>query len=130
MHVSNKHQGSAANDGAYNVLRSRNSVIKSSMTCIEGLPKKLKIYRIAGSRFWQMRYFAEGKYISKSLKSVDLEEAKQTAIAIYEGLLGVGIGVNEKGCQAHRKELKNQHLLHNLIEEILENYINLFHTTL
>jgi len=54
------------------------------------LPKKLKIYRIAGSKFWQMRYFTDGKYISKSLKSVDLEEAKQTAISIYESLRAEG----------------------------------------
>ena len=90
MQMSQEAQGSAANDGAYSVSRSRNTVIKSSMTCIDGLPKKLKIYRIAGSKFWQMRYFTDGKYISKSLKSVDLEEAKQTAISIYESLRAEG----------------------------------------
>jgi len=110
----------AANDGAYNVSRSRNAVIKSSMTCIEGLPKKLKIYRIAGSKFWQMRYFTDGKYFSKSLKSVDLQEAKQTAISIYESLRAEGLGMDDKSDQAHMKGLQNQHLLHNLIEEILE----------
>jgi hypothetical protein len=48
---------SASNDGAYHTTRSRSAVIKSSMTQVEGLPKKLKIFRIAGSKFWQMRYF-------------------------------------------------------------------------
>ena len=64
--MSKESRDSAANDGAYSVSRSRNTVIKSSMTCIDGLPKKLKIYRIAGSKFWQMRYFTDGKYISKA----------------------------------------------------------------
>ena len=118
--MSQEAQGSAANDGAYSVSRSRNTVIKSSMTCIDGLPKKLKIYRIAGSKFWQMRYFSDGKYFSKSLKSVDLEEAKQTAISIYESLREEGMGIKDKSDQTHVKALQNQHLLHNLIEEILE----------
>jgi len=120
MQLSAFDKGPPANDVAYDVPRSRNTVIKSSMTCIEGLPKKLKVYRIAGSKFWQMRYFADGKYFSKSLKSVDLAEAKQTATSIYESLRAEGLGINDKSDQTHLTGMKNQHLLHNLIEEILE----------
>ena len=119
MNVKKACLAEAANDLAFNVPRSRNTVIKSSMTTIDGMPKKLKIYRIAGSKFWQMRYFTQGKYFSKSLKCLDLEEAKKSAISIYESLQAQGLGSDDKSKKPFVDGLQNQHLLHDLIEEIL-----------
>ena len=122
--MSKEPQRLAANDGIFSVSRSRNTIIKSSMTCIDGLPKKLKIYRIVGSKFWQMRYFTNGKYFTTSLKSVDLEQAKQTATSIYESLRAEGLGIKDKSDPSFVKGLQNQHLLHNLIEEILNDELD------
>ena len=51
----------SANDGAYSRPRVRNAPIKASFTTVEGLPSKLKLYRIAGSRYWQMRLYNLGR---------------------------------------------------------------------
>lgn len=69
----------AANEDIYHRPRARNSPIKSSLSGIEGLPKTLKIYRIAGSRYWQMRFYNLGRYITKSLKTTNVDEARQLA---------------------------------------------------
>jgi len=119
MHTVLQSVVSASNDGAYHTTRSRSAVIKSSMTQVEGLPKKLKIFRIAGSKFWQMRYFVQGKYITKSLKTVDLPEAMLCARYIYESLEAEGLGTQERNEDNYPLGMKNQQLLHNLIEDIL-----------
>ena len=111
----------ASNDGEFHTTRSRSAVIKSSMTQVEGLPKKLKIFRIAGSKFWQMRYFVQGKYITKSLKTVDLPEAMMCARYIYESLAAEGLGTQEKNEDNYPVGMKNQQLLHNLVEDILQS---------
>jgi len=110
----------ASNDEAYLTTRSRSAVIKSSMTNVDGLPKKLKIFRIAGSKFWQMRYFVQGKYITKSLKTVDQPEAMMCARFIYESLEAEGLGTQERNEDNYPTGMKNQQLLHNLIEDILK----------
>ncbi len=111
----------ASNDSEFHVTRSRHAVIKSSMTSVDGLPKKLKIFRIAGSKFWQMRYFVQGKYITKSLKSVDLPEAIMCARFIYESLAAEGLGTQDRNEDNYPTGMKNQQLLHNLIEDILRS---------
>ena len=77
---------SSVNDEYFHLPRVRNAPIKSSMCCIDGLPKKLKIYRIAGSKYWQMRLYNLGKYTTQSLKTTDKEEAVAQARLIFESL--------------------------------------------
>ncbi len=121
MNTSMKTSVKASNDSEFHVTRSRHAVIKSSMTSIDGLPKKLKIFRIAGSKFWQMRYFVQGKYITKSLKTVDLPEAIMCARFIYESLAAEGLGTQDRNEDNYPTGMKNQQLLHNLIEDILRS---------
>ena len=66
----------SANESFFAKPRARNAPIKSSFQSLPDLPSKLKIYRIAGSRYWQVRVYSLGKYTSKSLKTTDLDEAK------------------------------------------------------
>ena len=33
---------------------------------VPSLPPTVRIYRIEASRFWQIRFYVEGKYVSKS----------------------------------------------------------------
>ncbi len=108
----------SANDGAYNSPRARNAPIKASFTLVEGLPSKLKLYRIAGSRYWQMRFYNLGRYTIQSLKTTDLDEAKLFARQIFEALEVSGAYI-PKNVPFEMVEARNQQLLHDLIEEVL-----------
>lgn len=109
----------ASNDAIFNIPRVRNAPIKSSMVTVDGLPKTLKIYRIAGSKYWQMRYYNAGRYTIQSLKTTSLDEAKRFAVEIYESLVETGVYVPKMSRSAIPEAL-NQKLLHDLIEEVLK----------
>jgi integrase len=108
----------SSNDCNFNVPRVRNAVIKSSITSVDGLPAKLKIYRIAGSKYWQMRLYNMGRYTIQSLKTTQIEEAKVFAIQISQNLVETG-GYVDKTEKTVITEACNQQLLHDLIEEVL-----------
>ncbi|PQA84736.1 hypothetical protein C5F52_01645 [Limnohabitans sp. TS-CS-82] len=89
---------------------------------VEGLPEKLKIFRIAGSKYWQVRIFSHGRYIGKSLKTTDVHEAHVLAKNFYNELVMRGqvdvLAVPDGDALLIMR--KNQYLLHDLIEEILQ----------
>jgi integrase len=111
-----------ANDDFFFIPRARNSPIKSSFMQVEGLPEKLKIFRIAGSKYWQVRIFSHGRYIGKSLKTTDVHEAHVLAKNFYNELVMRGqvdvLAVPDGDALLIMR--KNQYLLHDLIEEILQ----------
>jgi len=111
-----------ANDDFFFIPRARNSPIKSSFMQVEGLPEKLKIFRIAGSKYWQVRIFSHGRYIGKSLKTTDVHEAHVLAKNFYNELVMRGqvdvLAVPDDDALLIMR--KNQYLLHDLIEEILQ----------
>lgn len=109
----------AVNDAHFVLPRVRNAPIKSSMTCIEGLPKKLKIYRISGSKYWQLRFFQQGRYTTQSLKTTDFEEAQTLARVFFKDLEASGAYVPSTTKSADLTNLQNQQLLHDVIEEVL-----------
>jgi integrase len=76
----------AANDNFYLLNTSNSRVIKSSLTSIDDYPKTLKVYRIFGSKFWQVRIYINGKYISKSLRTLDISEAKKLATEFFNDI--------------------------------------------
>lgn len=108
-----------ANDATFNKTRARNTPIKSSFTKLEGLPDKLKIYRIAGSKYWQMRFYNLGRYTIQSLKTTDITEAKVFANQIFQSWLESGVYA-PKDENFLIPEVCNQMLLHDLIEEVLQ----------
>jgi integrase len=108
-----------ANEDYYFIPKARNSPIKASFTSVEGAPEKLKIFRIAGSKYWQVRIFVSGKYITRSLKTTELEEAQVFAKIFYEELILKGITSERKQSSQLDKQAINQQLLHDLIEELL-----------
>lgn len=112
-----------ANDDFFFIPRARNSPIKSSLMQVEGLPTKLKIFRIAGSKYWQVRIFSHGRYIARSLKTTDVVEAHAFAKDFYQELVARGqVDPDEiKGGTELSLVRKNQYLLHDLIEEILQS---------
>lgn len=111
----------AANEQDFAPARCRNAPIKSSFTTVEGLPDKLKIYRIAGSKYWQLRLFNLGKYITRSLKTTDLDEAKQLARSFFQGLGDAGIYNHKVLKSAALAEHDNQRLLFEVVQEILRS---------
>jgi integrase len=108
----------SSNDSTFHTPRARNAPIKASLTSVEGLPSKLKIFRIAGSKYWQMRLYNMGRYSTQSLKTTDVEQAKVFAKDVFESLVGSGAYIPRKGVQVFTVEI-NQLLLHSLIEEVL-----------
>lgn len=53
---------------------------------VRGYPKSLQIYRIPASRFWQVRFFVERKYIRKSTKCEDRKDAIEFAKHLYDSV--------------------------------------------
>jgi integrase len=109
-----------ANDDFFFIPRARNSPIKSSFLQVAGLPEKLKIFRIAGSKYWQVRIFNYGRYVGRSLKTTDVDDAQLQARAFYEDLVLKGQVIPNSGSNFLQVPANQQHLLHDLIEEILQ----------
>ena len=74
----------AANDFVFSESRGRTIPIPESIFTIPKYPSKLKIYKTRASQFWQVRCYFVDKYIVKSLKTVDKEEAISAARKFYE----------------------------------------------
>lgn len=70
----------AANDANFRLGPSRTLPVRVSMRGIPGYPRSLVIYRIAASRFWQVRVFHAGRLICRSTR----EETLGPAIAFAE----------------------------------------------
>jgi integrase len=117
----------AVNDEHFFLPRVRNAPIKSSMTCIDGLPKKLKIYRIAGSKYWQLRFYHQGRYTMQSLRTTDFEEAQGLAKVFFHNFEASGSYVPPMTKSAELTPLQNQQLLHDLIEEVLSAELEKVH---
>ena len=111
----------SANDDFFFIPRARNSPIKSSFMQVEGLPAKLKIFRISGSKYWQVRIYSHGRYIARSLKTTDVDEAQAFAKDFYQDLIARGqvdtLSVEEDAEPSVLR--KSQYLLHDLMQEIL-----------
>jgi len=106
----------AANATDFALSRFRNAPIKSSLTAIEGLPGKLKVFRISGSKYWQVRLYNLGRYTTRSLKTTDLEEAKKLARDFFESLQEAGIYKVKVPKSTALGEFENQRLLFDLIK--------------
>lgn len=109
----------ASNDENFFQSKVRNAPIKASMTGVETLPKTLKIYRIAGSKYWQVRLYGRGRYITQSLKTTELDEAKLLAKVFFEEVSATGAYVPKLPKSGELTPLQNQQLLHDVTEEVL-----------
>ena len=119
--INNDLQLIAVNDSLFANPRARNAPIKSSLRPVFGLPDKLKIFRIAGSKYWQVRMYNYGKYTTQSLKTTDMEEANSQAKIFFEGLEFAGEYQERYKRSEPIPEMRNQMLLHDLIQEIIDS---------
>ena len=121
MMINNDLQLIAVNDSLFATPRARNAPIKSSLRPVTGLPDKLKIFRISGSKYWQVRMYNYGKYTTQSLKTTDMEEAHSQAKIFFEGLQFAGEYQERYKKSEPIPEMRNQMLLHDLIQEIIDS---------
>jgi len=54
---------------------------------VPGCPPTVQIYRIEASRFWQFRYFVQGRYVRKSTQLTNKSEALRKAKDLYRDII-------------------------------------------
>lgn len=78
----------AANDEAGSgLLRERTVPIPDTITPVPGYPRKLVVFKMAASRFWQVRCWMKGRSYRRSTQSQSLRVALAFAKTFYEQLL-------------------------------------------
>jgi len=75
----------AANDPR--ISRTRTVPIPSSVTAVPNYPNKLVVYKIAASKYWQVRCWHAGRTHKQSTKTCNLLQAQRFARWFYEHLL-------------------------------------------
>lgn len=75
----------AANDDR--VPRDRTVPIPESITAVPGYPNKLVVFKMAASKYWQVRYWTNGRTYRRSTKCTSLKLAQRFARWFYESLL-------------------------------------------
>lgn len=80
----------AVNDSRYTLHeRERTVPIPSTITPVPGYPSKLVVYRMAASKFWQVRCWIAGRTRRRSARTQSLRVAQSFARAFYEQLLAL-----------------------------------------
>lgn len=83
----------AVNDSVYGAAsRERTVPTPESITPVPGYPRKLVVYKMAASRFWQVRCWIAGKTHKRSTQSQSLRVAQSFARRFYEQLLAQSHG--------------------------------------
>ena len=78
----------AANDETGSgLLRERTVPIPDTITPVPGYPRKLVVFKMAASRFWQVRCWMKGRSYRRSTQSQSLRVALAFAKTFYEQLL-------------------------------------------
>jgi len=82
----------AANDSSLAALvrtqqRERTVPIPETLTPVPGYPQKLAVFKIAASRFWQVRCWVAGRTYRRSTQSLSLRMAQSFARQFYEQLM-------------------------------------------
>ena len=84
----------AMNDATYGAAsRERTVPIPQTITPVPGYPRKLVVFKIAASRFWQVRCWIAGKTYRRSTQSQSLRVAQSFARRFYEQLLAQAHGL-------------------------------------
>lgn len=73
--------------------------IPSSITPVPGYPRKLVVFKMAASRFWQVRCWIAGKTYKRSAQTQSLRVAQSFARRFYEQLLAQSHGFGQTSTQ-------------------------------
>ena len=86
MHL--KYSTNSANEDQFaSQPRERTAPIPKSITPVPGYPRKLVIFKMAASKFWQVRCWIQGRTHRKSTQTQSLRVAQTFARRYYEQLL-------------------------------------------
>ena len=86
----------AVNDAKFGATpRGRTVPIPETITPVPGYPRKLVVFKMGASRYWQVRCWVEGKTYKRSCQTQSLRVAQSFARRFYELLLAKSHG--EKG---------------------------------
>ena len=79
-----KYSKNSANDERFATQpRDRTVPIPKSITSVPGYPRKLVVYRMAASKFWQVRCWVQGRTHRKSTQTQSLKVAQTFARRYY-----------------------------------------------
>ena len=81
------HLCAANDDTVRGALRHRTVPIPATIHAVPGYPQKLSVYKIAASKFWQVRCWIAGQTHRRSTKTSQLRTAQSFARLFYEQLL-------------------------------------------
>ncbi len=85
----NRFATAAANDAYFGrPPRGRTVPIPETITAVPGYPRKLVVFKMAASRFWQVRCWIGGTTYKRSCQTQSLRTAQSFARRFYELLLG------------------------------------------
>lgn len=91
------HTLEASNDVLYSPTRCRTLPITTSITHIPSYPTTLSIFHTNASRFWQVRYFFNGKTIIRSTRTTSKRDAVRLAKEFYNNeLLKRGFNIEKE----------------------------------
>lgn len=89
----NRFSNAAVNDTTFGAApRERTVPIPNSITPVPGYPRKLVVFKMAASRFWQVRCWVAGKTYKRSAQTQSLRVAQSFARRFYEQLLAQSHG--------------------------------------
>jgi len=119
----------AVNDQRYRAAqRGRTVPIPESIHPVAGYPRKLVVFKIAASRYWQVRCWVKGKTYRRSTHSLSLRVAQSFARSFYEQLVGKPVSVAPvtskpfvQQQEAERNSFKASHTFGALAAQMLAN---------
>jgi integrase len=78
-----------------NSLAGAANPLSETVQTVSGMPTKLKIFKVASSRFWWVRVYLNGRYRMSTLKTEKLRDAQEAAKKFfYQALLDAEMGVD------------------------------------
>ncbi len=93
----------SANDSHYKTHeRERTVPIPSTITPVPGYPQKLVIYKIAASKFWQVRCWIAGKTHRSSTRTQSQRVAQSYARTFYEQRLALSASFHQQALTARQ----------------------------
>ena len=101
-----KYSKNSANDERFATQpRDRTVPIPKSITSVPGYPRKLVVYRMAASKFWQVRCWVQGRTHRKSTQTQSLKVAQTFARRYYEQLLSNNFKADDQTVFASANEI-------------------------
>ena len=90
---------------------SRTAPIQHSLVPVPGYPRKLVLFKMAASRFWQVRCWVNGRSVRRSTRSTSLKVAQHAAKQLYEQLLSAPMQQTDHSKQPTWLQVAQQLLL-------------------